>query len=126
MPKLEHAAVYALVKKIPRGKVASYGQLASLLGLPRHARHVGYALAATPQNIKIPWQRVVNAQGRISLRLTHWQSGSDDLQRILLEAEGVVFDASGKINLKQFGWLVIPEPVHTLGKGKLQRNADSQ
>ena len=108
MHKLEHAAVYALVKKIPRGKVATYGQLAKLLGLPRHARHVGYALAATPENVKTPWHRVINAQGRISLRLTNWQSGSDDLQRILLEAEGVVFDVSGKINLKRFGWMVKP------------------
>ncbi len=105
---LSHTAIYALVKKIPRGKVATYGQIARLLGWPRHARQIGYALAATPENIKTPWHRVVNAQGRISLRLTHWQSGSDDLQRILLEAEGVVFDVGGKINLKRFGWMVNP------------------
>ncbi len=104
-PALNHAAIYALVKKIPRGKVATYGQIARLLGWPRHARQVGYALAATPENIKIPWHRVVNAQGRISLRLKHWQSGSDDLQRILLEAEGIVFAPGGRINLKRNQWV---------------------
>jgi methylated-DNA-protein-cysteine methyltransferase related protein len=103
---LNHRDVYALVKKIPKGKVATYGQLAKLLGLPRHARHVGNALANTPEEIKIPWQRVVNAEGRISLRLKNWQSGADDLQRILLEAEGVVFDSTGKIDLRRFGWKV--------------------
>jgi methylated-DNA-protein-cysteine methyltransferase related protein len=102
--KLNHADVYALVKKIPKGKVATYGQIAALLGMPRHARHVGYALSALPATVKIPWQRVVNGQGRISLRLKHWDSGSDDLQRILLEAEGVAFDHSGKINLKKSRW----------------------
>ncbi len=111
MAALKHAALYAWVKKIPRGKVATYGQLALLLGLPRHARHVGYALAATPENIKIPWHRVVNAQGRISLRRANWQSGSDDLQRILLEAEGVVFDATGKTDLKIFGWHNTRQPT---------------
>ncbi len=104
MPALKHSAVYALAKKIPHGKVATYGQLAKLLGLPRHARHVGYALAAMPDNVKTPWHRVVNAQGRISLRRQNWQSGSDDLQRILLEAEDVVFDTNERIDLKRFGW----------------------
>jgi methylated-DNA-protein-cysteine methyltransferase-like protein len=97
-------AVYALVRKIPKGKVATYGQLAALLGRPRHARHVGTALAATPETVHIPWHRVVNAQGRISLRLKNWQDGSDDLQRIRLEDEGVAFSADGKINLKRFLW----------------------
>jgi methylated-DNA-protein-cysteine methyltransferase-like protein len=97
-------AVYALVRKIPKGKLATYGQLAALLGRPRHARHVGTALAATPDNVRIPWHRVVNAQGRISLRLKNWNTGSDDLQRIRLEDEGVVFSADGKIDLKRFAW----------------------
>jgi methylated-DNA-protein-cysteine methyltransferase-like protein len=101
---LDTLALYKLVRRIPKGKVATYGQLAKLIGLPRHARHVGNALANTPENVKIPWHRVVNAQGRISLRRTNWQSGSDDLQRILLEAEGVVFDESGKIRLRDYQW----------------------
>lgn len=96
--------VWAVVKRIPRGKVATYGQIAALAGMPRHARQAGYALAATPANKKIPWHRVINAQGKISLRLKHWDSGSDDLQRILLEAEGVQFDSDGKVDLKRFRW----------------------
>ena len=96
--------VWATVKRIPRGRVATYGQIAALAGMPRHARQAGYALAAMPANMKIPWHRVINAQGRISLRLKHWDSGSDELQRILLEAEGVIFDSSGRIDLKRFRW----------------------
>ena len=106
-----HRLIYAAVTKIPRGKVATYGQIAALAGMPRHARQAGYALAATPENVKIPWHRVINAQGRISLRLRHWDSGSDDLQRILLEAEGVAFDSSGKVNLDKFQWK--PRPARS-------------
>ena len=95
---------YAVVKKIPRGRVATYGQIAAMAGMPRHARQAGQALAATPEGMNIPWHRVINAQGRVSLRLRHWHSGSDDLQRILLEDEGVVFDTGGKVNLKRFQW----------------------
>jgi methylated-DNA-protein-cysteine methyltransferase related protein len=96
--------VYAIVKKIPRSHVATYGQIALLAGLGRGARQVGYALRATPANMKIPWHRVVNAQGRVSVRIKEWQSGSDDLQKILLEAEGIVFDETGKLNLKRYRW----------------------
>ncbi|MEO8385530.1 MAG: MGMT family protein [Betaproteobacteria bacterium] len=96
--------VWEVVKRIPRGRVATYGQIAALAGMPRHARQAGYALAATPASKKIPWHRVINAQGKISLRLRHWESGSDDLQRILLEAEGVLFDAAEKVDLKRFRW----------------------
>ena len=96
---------YAVIKKIPRGSVATYGQIAALAGMPRHARHVGYALSALPANMKLPWHRVINSQGRISLRLRHWDSGSDDLQRILLEAEDVRFGSTGKVSLKKFQWV---------------------
>lgn len=99
-----HQRIYAVVKKIPRGKVATYGQIAALACMPRHARQAGYALAATPEGVKIPWHRVINAQGRISMRMRHWDSGSDDLQRILLEAEGVSFDRTGKVSLEEFQW----------------------
>jgi methylated-DNA-protein-cysteine methyltransferase related protein len=102
--KLNPDDVYAMVKRIPKGRVATYGQIAALIGMPRHSRHVGNALSALPTTVKIPWQRVVNAQGRVSLRLKHWDSGSDTLQRILLESEGVVFSESGKIDLEAFGW----------------------
>ena len=106
-----YARIYAVVEKIPRGKVATYGQIAALTGMPRHARQAGYALAATPETLNIPWHRVINAQGRVSLRLRHWDSGSDDLQRILLESEGVVFDATGRVNLEEFRWN--PKPVRS-------------
>ena len=99
-----YALVWAAVKRIPRGNVATYGQIAALVGMPRHARQAGYALATTPENLKIPWHRVINAEGRISLRLKQWNSGNDDLQRILLEAEGVSFDRSGRVDLKRFRW----------------------
>ena len=102
--RLNPAEVYALVRCIPRGRVASYGQLAALIGFPRHARHVGNALANLPDGVKAPWHRVVNAQGEISMRRRNWQRGSDDLQRILLEAERVVFSPAGKIDLKKYGW----------------------
>lgn len=104
MAPTPHQFFYAVVKRIPKGKVATYGQIAALAGMPRCARQAGYALAGTPVDVKIPWHRVINAQGRISLRLRHWDSGSDDLQKILLEAEGVVFDSTGKVNLKRFQW----------------------
>ena len=94
--------VWTAVKRIPRGRVATYGQIAALAGMPKHARQAGYALAATPENKKIPWHRVINAQGKISVRLKHWDGGSDEFQRILLEAEGVVFDSGGRVDLKRF------------------------
>lgn len=100
--------VWAAVKRIPYGRVATYGQIAALVGMPRHARQAGYALAATPENKKIPWHRVINARGKISLRLKNWDRGSDDFQRILLEAEGVKFDSGGRVDLKRFRW----QPTH--------------
>ncbi len=108
------AAVYAAVRRIPRGKVATYGQIAALIGRPRHSRHVGHALSALPAGVKAPWHRVINAQGRISLRLRHWDSGSDEMQRILLEAEGVSFGANGAVRLKVFQWQ--PEATRKPGR----------
>ncbi|NBV54927.1 MAG: MGMT family protein, partial [Proteobacteria bacterium] len=91
--------VYAVVRKIPKGKVATYGQVARLAGAPAAARQVGYALAAIngllPPTCKTPWQRVVNRLGEISYSLS--RGGGDDLQRVMLEDEGVVFDKDGKI-----------------------------
>lgn len=104
MTSLNHLTIYKIVKKIPRGCVATYGQIAALAGMPRAARLVGYALRATPDNVTIPWHRVVNAQGRVSMRLKDWQSGGDDLQKILLAAEGVEFNDTGKLDLKRYRW----------------------
>lgn len=90
-----------MVCSIPEGKVATYGQIARLVGRPRHARQIGYALAALPEEHEVPWQRVVNTKGEISPRK---KAGYDDYQRILLEAEGVEFNPVGRIYLKQFLW----------------------
>ncbi|MDK2122915.1 MGMT family protein [Parachitinimonas caeni] len=102
-PKLSplHTRLLAIVAGIPSGWVMSYGSVARAAGLPRHARHVAVALKAAPTEREIPWWRVVNSEGRISPR---GLDGSDDLQRILLEAEGIIFDASGRVDLARFGW----------------------
>lgn len=93
--------VYRLVRRIPPGKVATYGQIAWLLGAPRGARAVGWAMRATPEGSAVPWQRVVNAAGRISEGRSR---GEVVMQRLLLEEEGVVFDANGRIDLGVYGW----------------------
>jgi len=90
------------VRRIPRGRVATYGQVALLAGLPRQPRLVGYAMHALPNGTDLPWHRVINAQGRVSAR-----AGNDAgslRQRVLLEAEGVQFDAAGRVSLVRHGW----------------------
>ena len=84
--------IYALVKQLPRGQVSSYGHLARLAGTT--PRVVGFALAALPEQTDVPWQRVINSQGSISARK---DSDRATLQRALLEAEGVRFDAFGRV-----------------------------
>jgi methylated-DNA-protein-cysteine methyltransferase-like protein len=96
-----HGRIHAWVRRIPRGRVATYGQIARLARLGAQPRLVGYALAALPDDSDVPWHRVVNAQGRISLRAT---SGPDRLQRALLEREGVRFDGRGRIDLEAVRW----------------------
>lgn len=95
--------VYAVVRQIPPGKVASYGQVAAMLGHPRAARTVGWALAALreAEEHDIPWQRVINAQGRVSIR--HMEHAPEE-QQMLLEAEGVQFDQQGKVDWNRHGW----------------------
>ena len=92
--------IYAVIRRVPRGRVATYGQVARLAGLPGHARQVGYALHALRSSTALPWQRIVNAAGAISLR----RSGGALSQRLLLEREGVTFDARGRVSLTRFGW----------------------
>lgn len=93
--------IYAVVRRIPRGKVASYGQIAALAGLPGRARQVGYALHALPPTNRVPWHRVINARGEISLPM---DDGHGRLQRALLERERVKFDAAGRVDLDRYGW----------------------
>jgi len=92
--------VYDLVRGVPAGRVATYGQIASLLGLPHGARTVGWALRAGHAPADLPWHRVINSSGRISLRAGQ----GAELQRALLEDEGVTFGVDGRIDLTQFGW----------------------
>ena len=97
-----YGRIYAVVRRIPRGRVATYGQVALMAGLPRQPRLVGYAMHALPNGTDLPWHRVINAQGRVSAR-----AGNDAgslRQRVLLEAEGVQFDAAGRVSLVRHGW----------------------
>ena len=100
MPSDHYARIYAVVRRIPRGRVASYGQIAELAGIPRHARQVGYALHHLPGDSGVPWQRVLNASGEVAKRAypedARWQ-------RDLLEDEGVEFDVRGRA-LRRFFW----------------------
>jgi methylated-DNA-protein-cysteine methyltransferase related protein len=94
--------VYRLVRRVPRGKIVTYGQVAAILGQPRGARAVGMALGALrgPLLDLVPWQRVINAAGRCSHRDGFWA----DVQRDLLEREGVRFDARGRVDLRRVRW----------------------
>ncbi len=94
--------VYRVVCRIPEGQVATYGQVAALAGMPRAARQVGWALSALGEEDDVPWHRVINAQGEISPR-----GGREivDLQRALLESEGVDFNARGKVDLTRYRWV---------------------
>ncbi|HSJ54475.1 MAG TPA: MGMT family protein [Anaerolineae bacterium] len=93
--------VYRVVRRIPPGQVATYGQIARILGAPRAARTVGWALHDVPEGSDVPWQRVVNARGAISLE-RRGMGGA--IQRALLEEEGVRFDLEGHIDLAVYGW----------------------
>jgi methylated-DNA-protein-cysteine methyltransferase-like protein len=96
---MKYASIYAAVKRIPRGRVATYGQVARLAGIPRRARLVGYALSVL-EDTRVPWHRVVNAQGRISARVL---SFAEDEQRVRLEREGVRF-RKDRVSLAKYGW----------------------
>jgi len=93
--------VYRVVRLIPPGQVATYGQIARILGAPRAARTVGWALHDLPADSDVPWQRVVNSRGAISLER---RGMGGDLQRALLEEEGVQFGPDGRIDLAVHGW----------------------
>ena len=94
--------VYRLTRQVPPGRVTTYGTIAALAGSPMASRAVGYALRALPKDTDVPWQRVINKQGHIPLR------GRDpretDLQRALLESEGITFDAEDRVDFRRFGW----------------------
>jgi methylated-DNA-protein-cysteine methyltransferase-like protein len=105
--KNKHEHIYAVVKRIPKGRVATYGQIARLAGIPGHARRVGYALSALSDHRRVPWHRVVNAKGGISVRS---EPGFEEIQRALLDREGIIFESSGQIDLIRFRWRREPDP----------------
>jgi methylated-DNA-protein-cysteine methyltransferase related protein len=95
-------SIYEIVRQIPKGKVATYGQIAELANFYGKARLVGYALYRVDRTSDIPWHRVINAKGEISYSTLRY--GEDDLQRSLLEKEGIKFSSEGKINLQEYLW----------------------
>lgn len=96
-----HRQILEVIALIPYGKVASYGQIAKLAGLPKHARLVGYVLKHLDQESVIPWYRVINSQGKISV--TRINEKGENVQQNLLEQEGIYL-LNGKVSLKVFGW----------------------
>jgi methylated-DNA-protein-cysteine methyltransferase-like protein len=96
-----HDRIYAIVRRIPAGRVATYGQIAELAGLEGQARLVGYAMAALPKGTNVPWHRVINAEGKVSPRSAGASAGVT--QRLLLEREGVRFKG-GRVSLREFRW----------------------
>ncbi len=94
--------IYDVVRRIPEGQVATYGQIASVAGLPRSARQVGYALHALAGGSNVPWHRVINARGEVSSRTAN--PGWENVQEQMLEEEGVVFDPLGRVDLQRFRW----------------------
>jgi methylated-DNA-protein-cysteine methyltransferase related protein len=102
--------IYAVIRQIPPGQVATYGQIARLVG-GISAQMVGFALAALPahpEQEKVPWQRVINAQGKVS---PHGFGYGSAVQRQRLEEEGLVFDLENCIDLERFGWPVGKNPT---------------
>lgn len=110
-PQAFYALVWEIVCQIPAGRVSTYGQIASMIPPPEGvepplydrmgARWVGDAMRATPEGSGIPWQRVINSRGQISLPAG---SVGADLQRALLEMEGIVFDEQSRVDLRLYGW----------------------
>ena len=96
-----YPAIYGVVRRIPRGRVATYGQVAALAGLAGQPRLVGYALHALPPETSVPWHRVINAKGQVSHRAG---MGESLTQRMLLVREGLRFDARGRLNLERVQW----------------------
>ncbi|KAB0669108.1 MGMT family protein [Oryzomonas sagensis] len=101
-PSTAYQKIYSVVSLIPEGRVATYGQVARLAGMPGRARLVGYALSSLHDRPSVPWHRVVNARGQISPR--SGGSPADMVQRLRLESEGVSFDGHGRIPLGRFQW----------------------
>jgi len=118
--------IYAIVRKIPYGKVATYGQVAELAGLVGKPRLVGYALYRVTEADEIPWHRVINAKGEVS-KSPH-RNGTDYLQQSLLEEEGIEFDAIGKLDLARYRWVadadVLAMAIAQIRRQMIEGNTD--
>ena len=99
--KTTYDLIYSVVEQVPRGSVATYGQIAELAGISRQPRRIGYALSMLPPGSGIPWHRVINAKGEVSARS---EAGADNIQRKLLEREGIIFNRAGRVDLERFRW----------------------
>lgn len=114
--------VYALVRHIPSGKVLNYGRVAYLLGVPRGARAVGWAMSALKHGDRgVPWHRVVNAKGRVSIKGS--PEGAAE-QRARLEAEGIVFDERGYLDMEHHLWQVAPPQVEQIIRAAFDEHDD--
>lgn len=91
--------IFTVIYRIPKGKVSTYGEIAKMAGYPGYARHVGKALGNLPEGSKLPWFRVINSKGEISLTGPDWER-----QREHLVAEGIAVSSTGKISLKKYKW----------------------
>jgi len=107
-----HTKILAVVRRIPRGTVATYGQIATIAGYAHAPRLAGYALHALPEGSPLPWHRVLGAGGRLSLAKLSPHGALT--QQMRLEREGVTFDARGRVDLERYGW----RPGRTSGKAK--------
>ncbi len=116
--------VYALVRAIPPGKVLNYGKVAELIGVPNGAREVGWALSSLPGSARdVPWHRVVNAQGRVSIKGSPPAAAE---QRRRLESEGIPFDDKDKLDLKQHSWDPAPWEVEEILREARQRSSSDR
>ena len=97
--------IYQVVRRIPRGRVATYGQLAELAGIPGGARVAGAAMRGCPSELGLPWHRVVGKRSRGMAKVSILDPVGGGIQRSMLEDEGVLFTAAGSIRLDDFGWL---------------------
>jgi methylated-DNA-protein-cysteine methyltransferase-like protein len=115
--------IYRLIRRVPRGTVATYGQIAELSGLPRGGRVVGYALRVSTPAMGLPWQRIVGKRGRDLGRIAILDPVGGAIQRQLLEAEGVEVSDAGAISLVRFGWLPTDDRHARRPPGKRKRRA---
>jgi methylated-DNA-protein-cysteine methyltransferase-like protein len=113
--------IYRVIMRIPRGRVTTYGSVARLAGLAGQPRLVGYALHTIGSGAMLPWHRVINAQGKLSLEAAGASSGLT--QRMRLQQEGVIVNAAGRVDLKRFGWEIDAKATHVAKKKTAKKAA---